>query len=44
VAQGKQIKFGKQATDDKDFVTLDQVVHEEIKEIEWLETTIPADK
>jgi hypothetical protein len=25
-------------------VTLDQVVHEEVKEIEWLETTIPADK
>lgn len=30
-SDAKQIKNGKQATDPKDYVTLDQVVHEEQK-------------
>jgi hypothetical protein len=44
IAQSKQIKEGKQATDDKDFVTLDQVVHEEVKDIYWLEVGAPEEK
>ena len=43
-SQSKQIKSGKQATDPKDYVTLDQVVHEESKDLFWLEVTIPPEK
>ena len=43
-SQSKQIKSGKQATDPKDYVTLDQVVHEESKDLFWLEATIPPEK
>ena len=38
VAQSKQIKNGAQATDPKDFVTLDQVVHQEEGKAEWINT------
>lgn len=45
VAQSKQIKLGMQATDAKDFVTLDQVVHEEQKLVEYISTDeIPESK
>lgn len=44
-ASTKQIKNGEQATDAKDFVTLDQVVHEEQKLVEYISTDeIPESK
>jgi len=44
IAQFKQIKAGAQATDPKDFVTLDQVVAEEQKDLYWAEVGVPEEK